>query len=76
MSHCPPGEEPTTERIASVLAEVIEVLEAEDVPHLLMGGAGAQTFARPRQTDDIDVFVVPHPSRGRPLPLAPADRSP
>ena len=63
MSHYPPGEEPTTERIASVLAEVIDVLESEDVPHLLMGGAGAQTFARPRQTDDIDVFVEPGDAR-------------
>jgi predicted nucleotidyltransferase len=63
MSHYPPGEEPTVEMIGSVLAEVIEALEAEGVPHLLMGGAGAQTFARPRETDDIDVFVAPGDAR-------------
>ena len=63
MSHYPPGEEPTDEMIGSVLAEVIEALEADRVPHLLMGGAGAQTFARPRETDDIDVFVAPGDAR-------------
>jgi predicted nucleotidyltransferase len=59
MSHYPAGEEPTPEMVSAVLAEVIEALETDGVPHLLMGGAGAQTFARPRQTDDIDVFVQP-----------------
>jgi predicted nucleotidyltransferase len=49
--------------VSSVVAEVIEALEADGVPHLLMGGAGAQTFARPRQTDDIDVFVQPADAR-------------
>jgi predicted nucleotidyltransferase len=63
MSHYPAGEEPTTERITEVVAEVITALEAEGVPHLLMGGAGAQTFARPRTTDDIDVFVAPDDAR-------------
>ncbi len=63
MSHYPAGEEPTPEMITEVLAEVIEALEGAGVPHLLMGGAGAQTFARPRQTDDIDVFVEPGDAR-------------
>jgi predicted nucleotidyltransferase len=63
MSHYPAGEEPTPEMVSSVVAEVIEALEADGVPHLLMGGAGAQTFARPRQTDDIDVFVQPADAR-------------
>jgi predicted nucleotidyltransferase len=63
MSHYPAGEEPTPEMVSAVVAEVIEALEADGVPHLLMGGAGAQTFARPRQTDDIDVFVQPADAR-------------
>ena len=63
MSHYPDGEEPSPEMITTVLAEVIEALDAATVPHLLMGGAGAQTFARPRTTDDIDVFVEPGDAR-------------
>jgi predicted nucleotidyltransferase len=63
MSHYPEGEEPTPEMITTVVAEVIEALEGAGIPHLLMGGAGAQTFARPRQTDDIDVFVEPGDAR-------------
>jgi predicted nucleotidyltransferase len=64
MTHYPAGEEPTPEMVSAVLADVIEALETDGVPHLLMGGAGAQTFARPRQTDDIDVFVQPADARG------------
>ncbi len=63
MSHYPVGEEPSPEMITTVLAEVIEALDGAAVPHLLMGGAGAQTFARPRTTDDIDVFVEPGDAR-------------
>jgi predicted nucleotidyltransferase len=63
MSHYPAGEEPTLEMVSLVVADVIEALDADGVPHLLMGGAGAQTFARPRQTDDIDVFVQPADAR-------------
>ena len=63
MSHYPVGEEPSMEMITEVVAEVIAALEGEAVPHLLMGGAGAQTFARPRETDDIDVFVTPGDAR-------------
>jgi predicted nucleotidyltransferase len=63
MSHYPAGEEPSMEMITQVVAEAIGALESEGVPHLLMGGAGAQTFARPRETDDIDVFVAPGDAR-------------
>jgi predicted nucleotidyltransferase len=59
MSHYPEGEEPSGDKITEVVAEVIEALDDADVPHLLMGGAVATTFARPRPTDDIDVFVEP-----------------
>jgi predicted nucleotidyltransferase len=63
MSHYPAGEEPTPEMVDSVVADVIAALDGDGVSHLLMGGAGAQTFARPRETDDIDVFVQPADAR-------------
>jgi predicted nucleotidyltransferase len=59
MSHYPDGDEPSVDDITRVLAEVIAELEGAAVPYLLMGGSGAQAFARPRRTDDIDVFVDP-----------------
>ena len=30
-----------------------------DIDYVLMGGIGTATLARPRSTDDIDVFVTP-----------------
>jgi predicted nucleotidyltransferase len=59
MSHYPDGCEPSNEMITGVVARTIEALDRADIPHLLIGGAGTQTFARPRCTDDIDVFVEP-----------------
>lgn len=63
MSHYPAGEEPTREVIARVAAEAIAALEGAAVPYLLMGGAVTQAFARPRRTDDVDVFVKPGDAR-------------
>lgn len=63
MSHYPAGDEPTSEMVISVAADAIAALEGAAVPHLLMGGAGTQVFARPRQTDDVDVFVQPGDAR-------------
>jgi predicted nucleotidyltransferase len=59
MSHYPDGCEPTSEMITGVVARTIRALDSAGVPHLLIGGAGTQTFARPRCTDDVDVFVEP-----------------
>jgi predicted nucleotidyltransferase len=59
MSHYCEGEAPSSDAITEVVAAVIAALDKGDVPHLLMGGAVATTFARPRPTDDIDVFVEP-----------------
>ena len=59
MSHYCEGKAPSAESITEVVAEVIAALDDAEVPYLLMGGAVATTFARPRLTDDIDVFVEP-----------------
>ena len=43
----------------SVLADVVEAVEGEDVPYLAIGGLASATYGRPRPTKDIDVFVKP-----------------
>jgi predicted nucleotidyltransferase len=58
-SHYRVGEEPTDADIRKALDEVISVLRRADIAFLLIGGMSAATFARPRMTDDIDVFVRP-----------------
>jgi predicted nucleotidyltransferase len=58
-SHYPEGEEPSAEDFEQALAEVAAVLDGSDVDYVLMGGVGTATMARPRSTDDIDVFVTP-----------------
>lgn len=50
---------PSHEAVTAVLAEAIAALDAEEVPHLLMGGLVVARYARPRTTDDVDVFVRP-----------------
>ena len=57
-------ETPSHEAVTAVLADAMAALDAEQVPHLLMGGLVVARYARPRVTDDIDVFVRPeHASR-------------
>jgi hypothetical protein len=53
------AEPPTHEAVTAVLGEAIAALDAEEVPHLLMGGLVVARYARPRATDDVDVFVRP-----------------
>jgi hypothetical protein len=57
--HYPPDEQPSHEAVTAVLAEAVAALEAAEVPHVLMGGLVVARYARPRATDDIDVFVRP-----------------
>lgn len=59
MPHYPEGAEPATDVIEHVVEAAIDAIEDAGVPYLLMGGASAQTFGRPRHTDDLDVFVRP-----------------
>jgi predicted nucleotidyltransferase len=45
--------------VTDVLAAVVEALDRAAIDFVLMGGLVAATVARPRTTDDIDVFVTP-----------------
>lgn len=54
-----PGEPPTSDEVTSVLRQTTAALDADGVPYVVMGGLVAAAFARPRSTDDIDVFVKP-----------------
>jgi predicted nucleotidyltransferase len=62
-SHYRAGEEPTDHDIRRALREVIDTLRGAEVAFLLIGGLSAAAFARPRITDDIDVFVRPAEAR-------------
>jgi predicted nucleotidyltransferase len=59
VSHYPEGAEPTAEQFELALHDVAHALDGADVDYVLMGGVGTATLARPRSTDDIDVFVTP-----------------
>lgn len=54
-----PGDPPASEEVTRVLGHALEALDAKDVPYLVMGGLAAAVFARPRTTEDIDIFVKP-----------------
>lgn len=58
-SHYPEGEEPTSEQIQTALAAAARALSEASVPYVVIGGLSTAAFARPRVTDDIDVFVRP-----------------
>jgi predicted nucleotidyltransferase len=62
-SHYEAGSEPSDADIRKALEEVIAVLREAGIAFLLIGGMSAATFARPRITDDIDVFVRPDAAR-------------
>ncbi len=57
--HYPDGDPPSPEDLLATLRDVVETLRQDGVDHLLMGGIGAYSHARPRVTEDIDVFVRP-----------------
>lgn len=57
--HYTDGLVPPEEDLLLTLQEVVSVLEANDIDHVLMGGIGSFALARPRETHDIDVFVRP-----------------
>jgi predicted nucleotidyltransferase len=54
---------PDREAVSSVLAAVVGALDAAGIRFVLMGGLVAAAFARPRSTDDIDLFVQPEHAR-------------
>ncbi len=55
--HYPDGAAPDGPTVTSVLAELNCALISSGLRVLLMGGIGSAAMARPRKTDDIDVFV-------------------
>ncbi len=57
--HYPDGDAPSQEVLLETLHDVVEALRDDGVDHLFMGGIGAYSHARPRVTEDIDVFVRP-----------------
>lgn len=59
VSHYPHGERPSVDAFESALHDVVEALEGKSLPYLFMGGVGTAAMARPRSTDDIDLFVTP-----------------
>lgn len=47
------------DNLPQVLGEVTRALEADDVPHVVIGGIASSVLGRPRTTRDIDVFLQP-----------------
>lgn len=58
-SHYPSGKQPSAAAFGHALSDVVQALEGKGVPYLMMGGVGIAALARPRFTDDIDLFVPP-----------------
>lgn len=58
------GPPPSHEAVTVVLKEATAALDAAGVPYVVMGGVVAAVFARPRTTDDIDLFVKPEDAAG------------
>jgi predicted nucleotidyltransferase len=54
-----PGDPPASDEVTHVLANALQALEAKEVQYVVMGGLAAAVFARPRTTEDIDLFVKP-----------------
>src|SRR5918997_2169327 len=62
-SHYPEDQQPSEEQVLEALRDLVEALDDGDISYVLMGGVGAVTVARPRITDDLDIFVVPEDAR-------------
>lgn len=62
-NHYGDAEPPSHEAVAAVLSKAVSALDAEEVPHVLMGGLVVARYARPRTTDDVDIFVKPEHAR-------------
>lgn len=55
--HYPPGCEPDDATLRAVLEDVSRHVVRSGLRALVMGGISSATLARPRRTDDIDLFV-------------------
>jgi predicted nucleotidyltransferase len=59
VDHYPERAPPSEDQLLTTLADVVRGLDAAKIDHALMGGISAYTMARPRVTEDIDLFVRP-----------------
>lgn len=59
VDHYPDGDPPSEADLLETLRDVAEALGDDGVDHVLMGGIGAYSHARPRVTQDIDIFIRP-----------------
>jgi predicted nucleotidyltransferase len=57
--HYPDGAEPDDRSFRCALEDLAAALDDEPFRVLVMGGVGSASHARPRPTDDIDLFVHP-----------------
>jgi predicted nucleotidyltransferase len=55
--HYPDGAAPDEETLVAVLGDLVDTVRGTGLRALLMGGIGSAALARPRTTDDIDLFV-------------------
>jgi predicted nucleotidyltransferase len=51
------------ETFLRVLGDALEVLDREEIPHLLVGGLASAALGRPRWTHDVDLLVKPPDAR-------------
>lgn len=58
-NHYPDGDTPDDESFLSALEDLAAALDEVPLRVLVMGGVGSASLARPRPTDDIDLFVHP-----------------
>ena len=69
-NHYPEGAEPDEEAFLRALSDLGEALRDSSLRVLVMGGVGSASLARPRPTDDIDLFVHPEDADALLLHLA------
>jgi hypothetical protein len=46
-----------------IFAEVVQSLDAREIPYVVIGGLASAALGRPRASGDIDILVTPHDAR-------------
>jgi hypothetical protein len=47
----------------AMFAEVVQALDAREIPYVVIGGLASAAHGRPRASGDIDILVTPHDAR-------------
>ena len=47
----------------AIFAEVVQALDAREIPYVVIGGLASAALGRPRASGDIDILVTPHDAR-------------